>query len=61
MFFFFRMGNLKRSLNKNYLLVLDRYTSDENILFVCAQCLLKEKLFKDKPFYAKKGNMAGKG
>ena len=42
---------------------MDRYIFGENILFVqaVAQCFLKEKLPKNKPFYAKNEKMAGKG
>lgn len=54
---FFRIGNKERHFERElfcFLLLLDSYTSDENVLLVqaCTQYFLKENLFK-KPFYAK--------
>lgn len=48
------MGNIERLFEQRKFfcssMVLDRYISDENVLFVCsnAQCFLKKKSFKNR-------------
>lgn len=61
------MGIIERSFEQAqsfcHVLVLNRYIFYENIMFVPAitQYFLKEKLLKNKPFYAKNAEMAGNG